>query len=81
MKFQISRHARRRIRLYRIDLQSVESSILARIRQDGIRQNVRITYIDHALQIENQPLKIVYVVERETITIVSVYPLKKGRNP
>jgi len=72
MKISFSRHARRRIRLYKIP----ESVILQ------IIENTHLALGKHTLiqkvADKELPVKIVVVVEESGITIVSAYPLKKG---
>ena len=73
MEIRFSRHAKRRAKLYRIP----ESEIL------------RILYERHFVQ-GNQciieeiegfiyPIKIVVAVEKEIMTVITNYPLRKGR--
>ena len=72
MNVQFPRHARRRMRLYKIS----EKVIIS------IFENAPLTSGKHTLiqEIPGQklPAKIVAVVENSTITIVTAYPLKKG---
>ncbi|MBI4556391.1 MAG: DUF4258 domain-containing protein [Candidatus Hydrogenedentes bacterium] len=72
MKIRFSRHARRRLKLYKI-LEATVREILIRKQFDPG---------PHALveKVEGQryPLKIVVIVEKE-ITVVTNYPLKKAR--
>jgi molybdopterin converting factor small subunit len=73
VEIKISRHAKRRAKLYNIP----ESTILSILKGK---------YFDQGNQeaIENVegfkfPLKIVIVVENDIITVQTAYPLKKGR--
>jgi len=65
--------------LYKIDRGAVLKSIERHLVEEGVQQKVRQVYVDRALLVKNMPLKIAYIVEQETITLVSVYPLKKER--
>jgi hypothetical protein len=72
MKIIFSRHAKRRTRLYGIP-ESTVSGILAKmnLHPDGheIIKDIGQMY----------PLKIVVSVKKDTITVITNYPLKKGR--
>ncbi|NNJ83656.1 MAG: hypothetical protein HKP13_01775 [Gammaproteobacteria bacterium] len=71
MKIKLSRHARRRAKLYKIP----ESIIL------GILDNMALAEGKHAIVREIEgfeyPLKIVAMVEDNVITVITNYPLKK----
>ena len=73
MKVKFSRHAKRRAKLYNI----AESAI------SDILKNMNLLQGEHEL-IRNvggfqYPLKIVVSVEGDTVTVITNYPLKKGR--
>ena len=73
MNIKFSRHAKRRAKLYGIAESSV-TTILAKMNllqgEHEIVKNVSdISY----------PLKIVVSVEKDTVTVITNYPLKKGR--
>ncbi|MCX5887074.1 MAG: DUF4258 domain-containing protein [Proteobacteria bacterium] len=73
MKIKFSRHAKRRAKLYNIS----ESAI------SDILRNMNLLQGEHEL-IRNiggfqYPLKIVVSVERDTVTVITNYPMKKGR--
>ena len=73
MKIKFSRHAKRRAKLYKIP----ESTIF------GILENMELSHGKHEI-IKNVggfkfPLKIVVAVESDIITVITNYPLKKGR--
>ena len=74
MKIKYSRHAKRRASLYKIP-ESIISTILTGI---NLRQG------DHEIIREvdgfQYPLKIVVSVAGDTATVITNYPLKKGRN-
>jgi hypothetical protein len=74
MKIEFSRYAKRRASLYRIP-ESIISTILtgANLHQgehEIIQDVVGFQY----------PLKIIVSVDGETATVITNYPLKKGRN-
>ena len=73
MEIKFSRHAKRRAKLYNIP-ESAISSILTRLNlRRGEHEFIRnITGIQY-------PLKIVVSVEGDTATVITNYPLKKGR--
>jgi len=73
VKIKFSRHAKRRAKLYNIS----ETTI------SGFLATVKVTKGHHEI-IRNvsglqYPLKIVISVEGDTITVVTNYPLKKGK--
>lgn len=73
MKIKISRHAKRRMKLYKIP----ESEIT------DILSNINLSRGEHEILKEiagfKYPIKIVVSVEDQVITLVTSYPLKKGR--
>jgi hypothetical protein len=72
MEIKFSRHAKRRAKLYEIP----ESTIAA------ILANMNLPQGEHDIikKIgQKYPLKIVVSVEKDTITVITNYPLKKGR--
>ena len=75
MQIKFSRHARRRANLYRIPettiVKILEEKKLSLGRHEIVEDVETLKY----------PLKIVIVVENDIITVVSNYPLKKGRKP
>lgn len=74
MKIKFSRHAKRRAKLYDIS-ESIISEVLENkdLSQQGIHE------ILENVEGFKYPLKIVIAVENDIITIVTSYPLKKGR--
>jgi len=72
MKIIFSRHAKRRTRLYGIP-ESTVSGILAKMNlhpgEHEIINDIGQMY----------PLKIVVSVKKDTVTVITNYPLKKGR--
>ena len=64
------------MRLYGITAADVELVLAAPDRRDQ-ESDYLIAYRQFFRRFGNLPLKVVYVVERETV-IVSVYPLKKS---
>lgn len=73
MKIKFSRHAKRRVKLYEIP----ESTIIKILEEKELSQGT------HEI-IENTkgfkyPLKIVINLEDDIITVITSYPLKKGR--
>ncbi len=72
MKVKFSRHARRRAKLYKIP-----NSVL-----ENILKNLNLENGQHEIIKEvsgfKYPLKIVVAVEKNIITVITNYPLKKG---
>ncbi len=73
MEIKFSRHAKRRAKLYKIP----ESTILKVLERKELNQRNQeiIEYVDGF----KYPLKIVVAVEDDIITVVTNYPLVKGR--
>lgn len=73
MQIIFSRHARRRAKLYKIGESAVAS----------ILKNIELSKGRHEIIKEvkgfKYPLKIVIDVENDIITVITNYPLKKGR--
>lgn len=73
MNIKFSRHAKRRAKLYGIP----ESSVLTILANMNMRQGEH--EIIKKVADMAYPLKIVVYVEKDTITVITSYPLKKGR--
>jgi len=73
MKIEISRHARRRMKLYAIPESMIRRILSNANLQDGEHEIVR------AVAGLNYPLKIISVVKKDTATVITTYPLKKRR--
>ena len=73
MQIRFSRHARRRAKLYRIS----EATIL------DILKDIELSPGKHEIvkgvKGFKYPLKIVVSIENDVITVITNYPLKKGR--
>ena len=73
MKIVFSRHAKRRAKLYNIE----ESTILDILMRKHLSQGEQVIVQDtKGMQ---YPLKIVVSVENDTATVITSYPLKKGK--
>ena len=72
MTIRFSRHARRRMQLYKISDTIVTDLIRASESEPGhntiVRERSGFKY----------PIKVVFVMEGDILTVVTVYPLKKG---
>lgn len=73
MEIRFSRHAKRRMKLYNIPESSV-SDILRNAELSSGRHEIVKKISGTEL-----PLKILAAVENERLTVISAYPLKKGR--
>ncbi len=73
MKIKFSRHAKRRAELYGISEEMVRKILE---RRELIQGNQVITEDVQGLK---YPLKIVVSVEGDRVTVITNYPLKKGR--
>jgi len=73
MNIKLSRHAKRRAKLYGI----AESTVTAVLANMNLRRGEH--EIIKNIEGIGYPLKIVVSVEKDTITVITNYPLKKGR--
>jgi hypothetical protein len=74
MKIKFSRHAKRRAKLY-----NISEAVVLKILEDKALSPQGINEIVENVKGFKYPLKIVFAVENDIITIVTNYPLKKGR--
>jgi len=74
MKINFSRHAKRRAKLY-----NISESVILRVLENKDLSHHGMTEIVENVEGFKYPLKIVLAVENDVITIVTNYPLKKGR--
>lgn len=72
MKIKFSRHAKRRTKLYNIP----ESTIIAIVENANLIEGEQVIIRNVGLKF---PLKIVIYVEQLIATVITAYPLKKGR--
>ena len=75
MEVRFSRHARRRADLYKIPELTILDILHETELAPGVHEIVR--------NVEGMkfPLKLVVAVEHDIITVVTSYPLRKGRKP
>ena len=74
MQVRISRHARRRAALYKIAVPEIEAVMRARDFSPGVSE-ILVT-----LQGIAYPVKVVVAADGGVATVVTCYPLKKGRS-
>ena len=73
MIIKFSRHARRRAKLYNIEESTVQEILSDVTFTDGEHEVIRdVTGFRY-------PIKIIISVENDVITVITNYPLKKGR--
>lgn len=75
MNLRFSRHARRRMQLYRLGMETVSSGLAGLYLPDG-KHEIITQIIGVPL-----PVKLVVTVEDDILTVVTAYPLKKGHKP
>lgn len=73
MKIEISRHAKRRIKLYGLDENEITEILKSNIEKAEIKGEKQVIIKDR--------LKIVFIKEADIITIITAYPLKKEKKP
>ncbi len=80
MEIIFSRHAKRRAKLYNIDIEDITEIIYS----SGIKETKKEHEIeiidDRFLRKYGLPMKIVVKKEGEQIIVITNYPLKRGRN-
>lgn len=73
MNIKFSRHAKRRAKLYGVAESTVTAILAGMNLHQGEHEIIKnVTEIAY-------PLKIVVSVEKDTVTVITNYPLKKGR--
>ncbi|MEK6766400.1 MAG: hypothetical protein AABY49_09290 [Planctomycetota bacterium] len=73
MRIKFSRHAKRRAKLYKIPESMVEKILEGLDLTDGEHEIIR------NVSGFKYPIKIVFAVENDIMTVITNYPLKKGR--
>jgi hypothetical protein len=73
VKVKFSRHAKRRSKLYEIPESTIEKMLADSDLNDGEHELIR------DISGFRYPIKIVVSVENDIITVITNYPLKKGR--
>jgi hypothetical protein len=73
MIVKFSRHAKRRAKLYRIPEAMVEKILAGLHLNDGEHEIIK------NISGFKYPIKIVVTVESDVVTVITNYPLKKGR--
>jgi hypothetical protein len=73
VQIKFSRHARRRADLYKISQSTVLAILEGKMLRPGIHE------IIEKVEEFKYPLKLVVAVEDDMITVITNYPLKKGR--
>lgn len=73
MKVKFSRHAKRRAKLYEIPESTVEKMLANLDLSDGEHELIR------DIAGFRYPIKIVVSIDNDIMTVVTNYPLKKGR--
>jgi hypothetical protein len=74
VKIKFSRHAKRKTNLYKIPESVVEEILKDSELDDGQHQIIR-----NVIGFK-YPIKVIVSVERSAMTVITNYPLKKGRN-
>jgi hypothetical protein len=76
-----SRHAQRRMRLYRIQPDDVKAVIYAAL-DAGDAVGAKHEIVSHQMAGKyGHPLKVVFVREGDTLTVITAYPLRKEHTP
>jgi len=79
IKIEFSRHARRRMALYEISEPTVQA-IIENQRMDGTISEGKNEVTDYqAVSRHGYPVKVVFSCEENQITVITAYPLRRGR--
>lgn len=73
MNIRISRHASRRLKLYKMDVGVIDTIIQQASHDPGRHEIV------HEISGFRYPIKIVYTVEGAEVTLITAFPLKRGK--
>ena len=76
--FFYTRHARRRMQLYEVSEEDVEEAVQNPEAGPEIEEGRLVVQATFPNRFKGKPLKVIYVIEDESVTILSVYPLKKA---
>lgn len=79
MEIKFSRHAKRRMQLYKIDEDDVRRTIESAKMSKGLRTG-KHEEVNHDLKDKyGYPLKVVFLVENERVMVLTAYPLRRGK--
>lgn len=81
MNIVFSRHAQRRCQLYKLAHTDIEASIQNYLQTIPFANGQHEILDSHLASKYKFPVKIVFVIENATLTIITAYPLKKGLKP
>jgi len=79
LKINISRHAKRRMQLYRLEqddvLGTVKAFLSESVEGSGLCEATNVNLAEKY----GYPLKIVFSIEGDEVTVITAYPIKKER--
>lgn len=79
MKITFSRHAKRRMQLYKIDENEVRQTIQSAIMNNRLTSG-KHEWVNHDLKDKyGYPLKVIFLMENDKAIVLTAYPLKKER--
>ena len=76
-EIKYSRHAKRRFALYDITEKMISSLIEAHLKFLSLRDG-RHEVVEKNTDGRDYPLKVVFILDKNEITVITAYPLKKG---
>jgi hypothetical protein len=80
IRIKFSRHAKRRMILYGISESTIQAIIERQIKI-GWGSEGKVEVVDYeVISWHGYPIKVVFSCEGNNITIVTAYPLKRGKN-
>ncbi len=79
IKIKFSRHAKRRMSLYDISESNVKKLIENLGTKNSISSGKNEIIDDQVISGQGYPLKVVFSYEENQITIITAYPLKRGK--
>jgi hypothetical protein len=79
IKIEFSRHAKRRMALYEISKPTVQAIIENQKMADTISEGKNEVIDYQTVSRHGYPFKIVFSCEENQITVITAYPLRRGR--
>jgi hypothetical protein len=79
MRIEFSRHAKRRMQLYKIDKNDVESILYAFLSERDLGTGTYESVATEFAAKYGYPLKVVFSLEADKVIVITAYPLKKER--
>ena len=83
LKIVFSRHAKRRLKLYKIDDRDIVEKIQFEFnnRDKSVKSKIQFSVITNAKYSKIKlPIKIIATIDKFDVLVITAYPIKKGKN-